>query len=323
MEGWDHIYYALIILAHFWFQSSPYADINGDGLIDVDDVTIIQRIAEGDIWIAKYRWLCENTYIDGSTELVEGWTYTVWETEPLKYDRNPEIRGFNWTDQWNQSPLAEMNYLFFEEMFPDLIVEDANEPLYVELPFSQAPPPVITKWEIVSSQRTGGEELWQPIENGYVESRVRGIDKIRIWFDQPMNPEYNEPNMILVTSESDGRGLYPCSVDWEQWDCAVIDFCSPLPDKDTYKISINTSLWSTRGNLLDEPREICVTALRGDVDSDRSVTILDVLAVKENVGLPVEHYNSKCDINVSGAINSQDMLVIYDRLGSTAPSCTP
>jgi hypothetical protein len=323
MEGNGPISYALIVLIQFWLQPVPYADLSGDGRVDLSDYVIIYRIQQGDIWVAKFKWLCENRYADGSTELVEGWTYTIWETEPVKRDLHPEIPGFNWTDQWTQSPLAEMNYIFFENMFPHLIIEDANESLYEELSAQMAPAPSIAEWEIAS--RHGGDigEVWLAMEDGYVEPRINGIEKLRIWFDQPMNPDSNDPNMILVTSERDESELHPCSVEWEEWDCVVITFCSALPDEDTYRIRIDAPLWSSRGQLLNEIGEICVTALKGDVDADLSVTTGDILAVQAHSGEPVDLNNARFDISGNAAINVHDMRFVGGYLGHTSPSCQP
>ena len=322
MEGNGPIYYAVIVLIQFWLQPVPYADLSGDGRVDWGDLAIVKRIQQGNIWVAKYEWLCENRYTDGSSELVEGWTYTIWETEPVKRDLHPEIQGFSWTDQWNQSPLAEMNYIFFENMFPHLIIGDANESLYEEFPSQMAPAPSIVEWEIASTHGGDIGEVWLAIEE-YVEPRLNGIEKLRIWFDQPMNPDYNDPNMILVTSERDASELHPCSVEWEEWDCVVITFCSALPDEGIYRISIDAPLWSSRGHLLNETGEIWVVALKGDVDADGSVTIEDILAIQTHSGEPIDLNNARFDINGNAAINVHDMRFVGEYLGNTVLSSQP
>lgn len=322
-EGRCFIYYALIVLTQFWLQPVPYADLSGDGYVDLNDYAILCRIEQGDIWVAKYNWLCENTYADGSTEWVEGWTYTVWETEPLKRDRHPEIPGFDWTDRWGQRPLAEMNYIFFEEMFPDLIIEDANEPLYMELPARQAPPPSITRWEIASTHGGGIGQLWQVMADGYVEPRTKGIEKLRIWFNQPMNTDYTDPGLILLTNQRTASESHPCSVQWQQPDCMVITLCSALPDTDTYRIRIDEPLWSSQNLLLGGTGEICVSTLKGDVDADRSVAAEDIRAVKNHVGEPVDNLNARFDVDASGTIDSQDVFIVLAHVGNSAPLCQP
>jgi len=322
-EGRRFIYYALIVLTQFWLQPVPYADLSGDGYVDLNDYAILCRIEQGDIWVAKYNWLCENTYVDGSTELVEGWTYTVWETEPLKRDRHPEIPGFDWTDQLGQQPLAEMNYIFFEEMFPDLIIEDANEPLYMELPARQSPPPSITRWEIASTHGNGIGQLWQVMADGYVEPRAGGIERLRVWFNQPMNTDDSDCDIILITNERDGSELHPCSVQWQQPDCMVITLCSALPDRDTFRIRIDEALWSAQNLLLGGTGEICVSTLKGDVDADRSVTAEDIRAVQNHIGEAVDELNAGFDVDGSGAIDLKDAFIVLGAVGNSAPACQP
>jgi len=310
-------------LAQFWLQPVPYADLNGDNYGDWRDYAILHRIEQGDIWVAKFNWLCENTYFDGSTELVEGWTYTVWESEPVKRDLHPEVPGFNWADEFDKPPIAQMNYIFFEEMFPYLIIEDPNEPLYSGYSAYDTEPPSIVGWEIASTHGADVGELWQPIEDGYVEPRLNGIEKLRVWFDRPMNTDYPDPNAILITSWRGVNELPRCSIEWDGRDCMIITLYSALPDEDTYTIWLGDSLWSLRGHSLDGIHEICVTALKGDVDASRSVTSEDILAIKSHTGEPVDILNARFDVNASGSINSQDMLVVYARVGNSAPSCQP
>jgi len=131
LERWYTIHYALIVLIQFWLQTVPYADLNGDRFVDFKDFTILHQVADGDFWVAKYNWFCENTYADGTTEVVEGFTYTIWPNEPVKYDSHPNIEGFVWKSQSGNRPVISMNYIFFEQIFSHLAVVDADQSIYV------------------------------------------------------------------------------------------------------------------------------------------------------------------------------------------------
>jgi len=126
-----YIHYALILIMQFWLRQAPYADLNSDNFVNFNDVKIACRVINSDIWVSKFNWFCINHYSDGHTELVEGFTYTLWQYRPIKYDRHPDVPGFRWISRDGKAPIASVNYTFFEQMFPELKIEDANQPMYV------------------------------------------------------------------------------------------------------------------------------------------------------------------------------------------------
>jgi len=303
----------------FWLQPVPYADLNGDNYVDFTDYGILCRVVQGDLWVAKYEWLCENVYSDGSTELVQGWTYTVWQNKPEKNDRHPEIPGFDWIDPQANAPILSMNYIFFEQMFPDMIVDDPNEPIYVESSTQTVPGPNVVGWEIASTHGGNVGELWCPIEDGYVEPRTNGITKLCVWFDQPMDTNNTDPNAISVYGETNAAQPHPCSITWDGSYCMIITLCLALPDGDAYMITVGNSIKSATGRGLDAVHDICVTALKGDTNTSFAVNAQDLLAVNAHVGESINCDNARFDINCSGDINAQDVLAARAYIGHTAP----
>jgi len=311
----DIIRYALIILLQFWLQPVPYADLNGDNHVNFGDYGALSRLMEGQIWVAKFTWFCQNVYEDGQTELVEGWTYTIWENKPAKKDRRPDIPGFVWVDPRGGRPIVSMNYVFFEHMFPELIVRDPNQPVYVETFPETGSPPTIRQWEIASDHGLGVGELWSPIEDGYIEPRAGGISKLCVWFDQPMDTNTTNPDVISISSLDGTVQLHPFSITWDDNDCMIVELSPALPDQTDYEITVSVEVESATGYALFGDRDICITALRGDVNASREVNSQDLLAVKTHVGETVGPGNARFDVNRSGQLNAQDLLAVYANIG--------
>ena len=304
-------------------QPVPYADLNGDNYVDFADYTIVCRVVKGDLWVTRYKWFCENVYADGSTALVKGWTYTVWEDRPKRNDSHPNEQGFDWIDPYGNAPILRMNYVFFERMFPELFVDDPNEPLYVES-FTQAgPAPTVVGWEIASTHGSDLGEVWCPIEDGYVEPRTNGVTKLCVRFDQPMDTNKTDPNAIAIFGETNAAQPHTCSVSWDGCYSMIITLCSALPDRDSYRITIDSSIESATGRRLGVVHDICITALKADANTSYAVNAQDLLAINAHVGESVNCENARFDINGSGEINAQDLLAARAYAGHVAPQCPP
>jgi hypothetical protein len=187
--------------------------------------------------------------------------------------------------------------------------------------FTTAPAPTITGWEIAATHGSGIGELWCPIENGYVEPRICGVTRLRVYFGQAMDINVTDPNVLSIYGVINGTQPHSCSVGWDGNTCMIITLCSALPDQDTYTISVGTEVKSSAGYALAGDRNICITALKGDVNSSRAVNSQDMLAIRVRIGESVGCSNARYEVNCSGALNSQDMLAVRTNASHVAPQC--
>ena len=185
-------------------------------------------------------------------------------------------------------------------------------------------PPAITGWEIGAIHGISVGELWclvDDVNDGYVEPRTCGISRLRVSFDQAMDTSVTNPNVISIYGQINGTQPYPCSITWDGSNSMIITLCSALPDQDTYAITVSSNVKSAVGYALDGDRAICITALKGDVNSSREVNAQDMLAIRPHAGDSVDGTNARYDINCNGAINAQDMLAVRPSAGHTGPGC--
>lgn len=309
----------MIILLQFWLQPVPYADLTGDNYVDLKDYTVLQLIGQGQLWVTRHKWYCNNVYKDGSKELVEGWTYSVWDNKPQKRDRHPEQPGFDWIDPQGKPPICRVNYIVFESMFPTLAVPDSDEPMYVE---SLTEPPQVTQWRIVAQHGTEPDnELWSVIEDGYVEPRTEGIYKLCVFFNRPMDTNNIDPGIVTICSQNDII-FQPSRIIWPDDRQMIIELDEPLPDKDNYTVTLGLDVTSAEGYVVAGDYDICITALKGDANHSREVNSQDLLAVNDRIGELIGRGNVRFDINCNYEINTQDLLAVYANIGNRAPHCS-
>ena len=306
-------------MLQFWLQAAPYGDLNGDGIVNFDDYRLVVRIYQGNIWVAKHPWLCDNVYLDGTSDRTTGYTYTVWQNRPVRYDARPDVTGFVWADPNGAQPICSMNHVFFERMFPELVVPDANQPVFVEsLGQSDAPPEVVL-WQAIATHGGVGE-IYSPISQpGYVESRAGGIESLCVNFDHAMDPHSLDRRSIVVTDTATGYQSYPASTQLQGTARLVIRFDPPLPGPGSYIITIGLTARSATGYAIMTDRDIRVTALAGDVDQSGTVDLQDLYEIRTHIGEPLTAANARYDVNRSGSINAQDILAAYANVGRTVP----
>jgi hypothetical protein len=136
-----------------------------------------------------------------------------------------------------------------------------------------------------------------------------------------MDINVTDPNVLSIYGVINGTQPHSCSVGWDGNTCMIITLCSALPDQDTYTISVGTEVKSSAGYALAGDRNICITALKGDVNSSRAVNSQDMLAIRVRIGESVGCSNARYEVNCSGALNSQDMLAVRTNASHVAPQC--
>jgi len=308
-------------LLQFWLQPVPYADLSGDNYVDFKDYAVIQRIDRGQIWIAKHSWFCHNVHVNDIEKLAQGWTYTVWENKPLRRDFHTDETGFDWVGSGGKAPICRANYKVFERIFPKLKVADSNEPMYIESLPPAGTAPQIIGWEVAVLHGSQAVEIWDFIEDGYIEPRCNGITKLCIWFDQPMDTNNLDPNNVVIRS-TNGKIIQPSEVIWQDDFRMVSEFYDALPDRNSYQILVNLDVKSVEGYVIVGDRDICITILEGDANRSREVNTQDLLVVYQHIGESVDTDNAGFDINCSDEINTQDLLAVYANIGHRASDCT-
>ncbi|MBN2020330.1 MAG: caspase family protein [Sedimentisphaerales bacterium] len=185
-------------------------------------------------------------------------------------------------------------------------------------------PPQVVSWQIGAIHSSVGD-IWCEITSGYVEPRNYGVKELYVCFDMEMDTSITEFSDIISIEGVNG-GAQSVSGWTEWWDdnCLVISLDEPLPDEDTYAITITSNVKSASGVPIDES-SICITALKGDANGDRSVIAGDLLFIRGPVLVnpPVDSSNARFDINCDGAITPGDLLAarLYVLTGNKAPSC--
>jgi len=274
---------------------------------------------EGRIWVAKFDWFCNNTYADGSTELVQGWTYTVWENKPAKRDLHPTVPGFVWIDPKGERPIVSMNYVFFERLFPELAFDDSSEPVYFDRFVETGKPPAVLMWWIRSNHGGGVGEVWTPIEDGYVEPRADGVITLCVCFDKIMDTTITDTSAIVISGRYNDGILHPWSVEWYLDMCMILTIYPTLADRDTYTIVIGPEFKSALGYSVIENSDIIIHALRGDVVANCEVDTDDLSAFAPYMDMPVDLDNARFDIDQNGWIDMEDVHQVLANVGHTCP----
>ena len=183
-------------------------------------------------------------------------------------------------------------------------------------------PPHVVSWEIGVPHGSLGD-IWCAVEDGYIEPRTFGIKKIRVCFDTDMNTvPIDISQAIIIEGAIGGTQTVSGQIIWESSTCMVIELSSALPDENAYIITLTNAIKSALGVALEET-SMCLTALKGDANGDRSVTAGDLSAILPHKNQPVNCNTARYDINCDGAVTSGDQLAanFFRPPPNTAPSC--
>lgn len=181
--------------------------------------------------------------------------------------------------------------------------------------------PMVESWEIGATHGGSVGEIWCEVSDGYVEPRTGGISKLRICFDTEMDTSANDISE-MISIEGVTGGIQPVAglIVWESSTCMIVELLPVLADEDAYTVVLKDAIKSSQGVSVGET-SICLTALKGDANSNRSVNSGDLLAVRSHINQPVDYTNARYDINLSGSINSGDLLAARSFIQGSAPVC--
>ncbi len=206
-------------------------------------------------------------------------------------------------------------------------------------------PPTIASWHVAGYHGqdprdpnrqlqvlTDLDETLYPAFGRYVESRDCGISELRVRFSMALDPRPQNTNPdVFRTVHGDGSELiaieglpagqtpqnYVTSTHLaEQGYVLCVELSPPLPNAGNYVLRIHPDIQDILG-LTPEPGadlDITLAALKGDTTGDGTVTQGDIDAIKAHLNEPVSGTNARHDVNMSGTINTLDMLYVKDRM---------
>jgi hypothetical protein len=227
-----------------------------------------------------------------------------------------QASGSSWSDGGTSKTTAEMQtQSTFTDAGWDFINEIINgtEDIWY-LTIGQYPrfawegvPPQVVSWQ-TGAPHGGIVDTWCAADNGYIEPRSYGIEKLRVCFDTDMDTSpLDIGQAVIIEGTIGGTQSVSGQIVWESSACMVIELDSALPDEDAYIITLTGAIKSAAEVGLENV-SMCLTALKGDANGDRSVTAGDLLAIRANNNQPVNSGTARYDINCDGFLTAGDLL---------------
>jgi len=177
----------------------------------------------------------------------------------------------------------------------------------------------VAAWEVATDHSAAGPYA-APAVDSYVEPRIDGLRRVRITFDQPLDPATVNGAAVAVEAMSN-PGLLPghtVSLDITQT-VMIVAFDGPLTDRDVYTLTVAGSVQGADGQPVTGDLDITLRTLAGDVDGSGAVTAADILAARAAAGQPLGPGTCRWDVTTSGAVTGDDLLAIRRRLGNALP----
>jgi len=179
----------------------------------------------------------------------------------------------------------------------------------------------LLQWEAIGSH--GGSAIALRMVDGYVESRNCGVGEIRVTFDEPLDTSSVNANQISIVGQQSGDvSSFIKNIAFSTRDTRMlVRLSSPLPDQDTYTISLGGGIMSESGSPILNDAGICISTVVGDTNASGTVNSQDLLVEQPIIGDPISPSTARFDVNCSGDINSQDLLAVRNNIGHQAPTC--
>ena len=171
-----------------------------------------------------------------------------------------------------------------------------------------------SNWKVLG--RHGEAVLVTAAADGYVESRMQGLRRLRVDFAKPLDAATVNAGLVSIVGSVSGdcSGLVE-SVVIEEEKSLVVTLSGALPDGERFTVTIGDSLRAADGGVVDGVRQVSLAALAGDVDGSGEVTAADVLAVRERASKGLSADAARFDVDGSGEISGADMEAVQGRIG--------
>ena len=209
------------------------------------------------------------------------------------------------------------------------VTEGVNSATRTFKAFVEDKPLSVKSWESVANHGSAGDIAASiPSTGVFVESRLGGLNQLRVNFSAPIDPAYFSPSQIGLIGVTMPNNL---SVDLSgvQWTTqlvgegkvGVISFGPGLPDMARYRVVLKGVLGLNGLELKGDMGRV-FTVLAGDLNGDRSLNSLDTTALRAARGSVVkvgaDPLVLRADINGDGSVNNRDLAGLLTLLGREA-----
>ena len=179
----------------------------------------------------------------------------------------------------------------------------------------------VTAWQIAADHDAAGT-LTTTITDGYIEPRNLGIRTLLVTVSAEVDPAtLGLPGAVTITGDHGGDMsslIQPLTLD--PTGCIMtITLSSPLPNADTYTVTVAPTVKNTQGNAYEGDTSLVLSALAGDVNASGLVTGADMLAVRPLEGQAPTSQTARFDVDRSGAIAAGDILAVRAGAGHGLP----
>ena len=188
----------------------------------------------------------------------------------------------------------------------------------------QVGPPVqplaVTGWALAADHGLTGAII-TPVADGYTEPRLAGLRRLQITFSRTVDLSTVQAGAVTISGAQSGdvSGLIESlALDLTET-VLTVTLGSPLPDADTYTVTVTDTLRDTDGQAVTGDGDVTIRVLAGDANGSGAVTAADILAVRSVAGEPLAADTARFDLDGSGAITGADLLAARGRLGNALP----
>ncbi len=185
---------------------------------------------------------------------------------------------------------------------------------------SQVPSFELTEWK-VEGVHGSSRPMALSLEPGYVESRAVSQMSFRITFSAPLDVATLSGEVLQINGQVNGdvTALVGGLSLEDSGRTLVLDLMAPLPDSDSYTLTLSGNVRSIYDQSLASQAERQMGMLIGDADGSGIVTAADLTLIRAAAGSALSVENARYDVDGSGEITGQDLHLTRRMLGHVLP----
>jgi uncharacterized delta-60 repeat protein len=177
-------------------------------------------------------------------------------------------------------------------------------------------------WEVRCTHDAGVGEIWTPVSDTYVESRLPGLTCVAVRLAEAVAPGSVSTASLTITDNDSATHTVTGTTVAADGRTLVFTFAA-LPDVHRYAFALAQTLTNVAGAPLTGVQSLTLRALAGDADGNGAVavdvSIADLIAIRACASLVVIPALARYDINADGRINVSDLVAARAMLGHTLP----